>query len=314
MDIKRRSFINKASLIAGIAMLEKPLASVASVTKNLSTLHTCANAVTIYHTNDLHGKINAAFGELGGINNLKNELARQENHGLLFDAGDFLNSAQSFNEQKKVINIMNSMGYHAATPGNHELANGQAHLATLVPYMNFSLVNCNYDFDSSLNTLVKPYVIINSGIFKVGITGVGHKLPGIGYRDAIESANKIAAILKTKEQCDLVICLSHLGYAQSGEMPDNKKLAAQSQDIDMIVSGHNRKLLTAPMVLRNKLKHEVIVSHAAWDGVLLGRVMFKFSGNKQTSGLNAKYFIPGKAAGETFASTFDKLRAKEIAA
>jgi 5'-nucleotidase len=311
MNKQRRLFLNQVSIAAGMAALSKPLNSIASVSKCVCTQHAAEHSVTIYHSNDLHGNLNAAFENLGGLNHIKMLIERQETSGLLLDAGDFLNGSHSFIQQQSVIHMMNKMNYHAVAIGNQELANGQDHLATLAPTMKFSMVNCNYQFDERLCRFVSPYVIIKQGKFKVGITGVGHKIRGIAYTDAIESANKAAVQLKKDEKCDLVICLSHLGYKQEGNMPDNQKLAAQSTHIDLIVGGHNRKLTMGPMILRNKLKNEVVVSHAAWDGLMLGKTVFGFENGKPGHGFKAKHFIPGLRSEQSFVQSFAKLKAEE---
>lgn len=311
MNKQRRLFLNQISFMAGVAALSKPMTSVASISKHINTIHASGHAVTIYHTNDLHGNLNAAYNNMGGINKLKTLIENQETGGLLLDAGDFLNGNSSIAEHKQVIGLMNKMGYNVATIGNHELIQGQDHLAELVPLMKFKLVNCNYEFNSNLSKLVAPYVIINSGKFKVGITGVGHQIAGIKYNDAISSANDMAAFLKKTEQCDLVICLSHLGYSQKGDQPDNQKLARQSEHIDLILSGHNHKLLQGPAVISNKNKDEVVVSQAAWDGLMLGKTVFSFENEKQKFNLKAKHLIPGQPYDKTFTSSFYELRSVE---
>ncbi|WP_290307280.1 metallophosphoesterase [Mucilaginibacter flavus] len=299
------------SLMVGITALNKPFASLASVSKRICTLHLSQKIVTIFHTNDLHGKMDAVYQNVGGINHIKKLLLKQETNGLVLDAGGFLDNTQGLPEQQKVIYAMNNIGYHAATIGNHELANGQDHLAALIPLMDFTLVNCNYTFDNQLNNLVKPYHIIYTGKFKIGITGVGHPVQGVLYNDAIQSANQIAALLKETEKCDLVICLSHLGYKQAGDKADNKKLAQQSEHIDMIIGGHNQKLNGEPIILLNKRKYEVVLAHAAWDGLMLGKTEFTFEYGKQKHGLKAKYLIPGNLTGQTFAAAYQSLRSTQ---
>ena len=308
MNNQRRLFLGQMSLVAGAAALNKPMNSMAAISKRINTLHTAGHAVTIYHTNDLHGKLDAVNGNMGGLNQVKTLLQSQETNGLLLDAGDFLNGSLSTAQQQKVIYTMNDMGYHAATIGDNELANGQEHLASLASLMKFTLINSNYQLNSTLSKFVKPYIIINSGRYKVGITGVGHQLKGIPYTDAIQSANHTARMLKENEKCDLVICLSHLGYSQKGDEPDNQKLATQSENIDMIISGHNPKLMSGQLVMLNKQKHEVIISHSAWSGLMVGKITFGFGNGKQKSNIDARYLIPGQPYGQKFAVSFAGLR------
>ena len=311
MNNQRRLFLSQMSLVAGVAALSKPMDSMAAISKRLNSLYKAKTDVTIYHTNDLHGNINAAYNNIGGLDQIKNLLQSQETSGLLLDAGDLIDGANSLEQQKKMIYAMNATGYHAAAIGNHELALGQDHLAALVPLMQFALVNCNYRFDSALSRLVKPYVIINSGQYKIGITGVGHKVKGVVYNDAILCANQTAKLLKEKENCDVVICLSHLGYQQKDNEPDNKALARASNHIDMIISGHNRKLLSGQLVMLNKQKQEVLISHAAWNGLMMGKTTFRFSSGKQKSNIDARYLIPGQPYGQKFAASFAGLRLME---
>jgi 5'-nucleotidase len=310
MNNPRRVFLNQISLMAGTAALCKPLASAAAITKRINTFHSAKNAVTIYHTNDLRGNVDALYKNVGGITQIKTELKNQETGGLLLDAGNFINGSNSVSQQRQVIAMMNTMGYHAAGIGAQELSQGHDHLASLTQLMNFSLVNCNYEFNNNLQRLVKPYIIINSGSFRIGITGVGSQFNGVKYNDAIQSANKVARLLKNEEKCDLVICLSHLGSISDNDKLDNHKLAAQSENIDMIIGSNNNKLHINSKILHNKLKHEVILAQTAWNGLMMGRTIINFDSDKQKNGLKAKHFIPGTSA-NSFAASFSKLQLAE---
>jgi len=311
MDKERRLFISRMSVIAGMAAFSKPIASAASISKGINTLYSTGRDVTIYHTNDLHGNLDPIIGNMGGFNQVKTLLKKKDANGLLLDAGDFLNSKHTLAMQRQVISAMNNMGYHAVAIGDHELAIGQDHLAALIPLMRFTLVNCNYDFDGILGKLVTPYVIINSGKYRIGVTGVGHQINGIKYNDPIKSADAIASLLKEKEKCDLVVCLSHLGYSNPDGQPDNRSLARESEQIDMIISGHGRSLFGDPVIITNKLKQEVIISHTAWDGLMMGKTIFSFGSSRQKSNIKANYLIPGQPYGQKFAASFSKLQSME---
>ncbi len=311
MNTERRIFINQLSFAAAFTALSKPIGSMASISKHINTLYSLRNEVAIYHTNDLHGKTDPVFHGAGGLRHIQTLLKKEETNGLLLDAGGFLDLSKSISAQKNVIHTMNEMGYHAAAIGNDELAHGQDHLASLIPSMQFPLVNCNYRFDGELRNLVKPYIIIQSGKFKAGITGIGHKVDGVRYEDPIQSANNTAAHLKENEKCDLVICLSHLGYKQPGDQPDDQKLVVSSAHIDMIVSGHNRFLLTGPVIYRNRLKREVIISHAGFNGLMMGKTVFGFAGGGQKSILKAKNLIAGLPNGPAFSDSYATLKQNE---
>ena len=306
MNNPRRIFLSQISLMAGAATLCKPMASAAAITKHINTLHSAKNAVTVYHTNDIRGNIDTVYKNKGGLNRVKAELDKQEIRGLLLDAGNFINGSNGVYQHKQLISTMNNMGYHAAGIGNEELAQGQDYLATLAPAMKFPLLNCNYEFTGNLKSRVKPYTIITTGRFRIGITAVGSQLDGIKYNDAIASANKFAGILKNNEKCDLVICLSHLDYMVEGDAPDNQKLAARSENIDLIIGSNNDKLMASPMILANKLKHEVVLSQTAWDGLMMGHTVINFDSDKQKCGLIPQHIIPGVPP-KLFAASFTSL-------
>jgi 5'-nucleotidase len=312
MSTNRRSFLSQASIIAGLVLLNKPLTSLAvPVNKNHVSKCLSGNAITIYHTNDLNGTTNAVYDDMGGINHVKNLIAKQEVPGLLFDAGNFLGDSKKPDQHKNIIQLMNNMGHLVATPGTQELINGQAYLAGLIPRMKFKLVNCNYKFNSELNNMIAPYAIINGGKFKIGVTGVGGRQNGIVYSNPIESASRTGRILKEKEKCDLVVCLSQLEDEPNGNEPGSRELAKQSEYIDMVIGSHG-KLMSGPLILRNKLKNEVVLVHTAPNGLTIGQTIFNFDADKQRNGIEAKYFIPGQSAGETFASSFHKLKARMV--
>lgn len=293
--------------MAGATTLCKPMASAAAITKHINTLHSAKHAVTVYHTNDIMGNIDTVYKNNGGLIRVKAELEMQEIRGLLLDAGNFIKGNNGDYQHKQVITVMNNMGYHAAGIGREELVQGQDYLATLAATMKFPLLNCNYEFTGNLKGIIKRYAIVTSGRFRVGITAVGSKINGVGYNDAIASANKFAGILKNDEKCDLVICLSHLGYKAKDDAPDNQKLAAQSENIDLIIGGNNDKLMINPMILANKLKHEVVLSQSAWDGLMMGRTVINFDSDKQKYGLVPQHIIPGVPS-KLFAASFAELR------
>ena len=224
----RRKFLIQSSLAAGAVALSKPFQSLASAPH--TSLLGFANTIHIFHTNDLHGKVNAAFDNLGGIKNIKLTLENKDK-AIVIDAGDFTHAKNTLQQDIGVITVMNNAGYVAATIGNNDVAKGQQHLVDLIKEMKFSLVNCNYEFDNiDLQSMVKQYTVINYGRFKVGITGVGCKPDQylkandkITFNDPYTKANEVAKYLKRELNCDLVICLSHLGHSKTTSYNKYKK-------------------------------------------------------------------------------------------
>lgn len=279
MNQERRNFLRNTSLLTGLLLIPKSLKSLSRPTENAIYIPGNNREIMIWHTNDLHGRF------------VHHRTAGDQ--GLLLDAGDFIDDGINVEAHMEMVRAMNKAGYHAATIGNRELANGQAALAALIPQMQFALVNCNYQFsDKSLARQVVRHKIVYAGTLKVGITGVGPQLPadsGVTYLPPVATADAVAANLKKEHGCHVVICLSHLGFQQPDAIADNCNMATDSAHIDYVIGGHQRKMLRSAAVLRNTLGHEVYLSHAGWNGMMTGKMKMMFDENQQGCGVQPGY-------------------------
>lgn len=220
--------------------------------------------VVILHTNDTHSQLEPYKEKncsmRGGVLR-RMEFVEQERKGdtpvFLFDAGDFSQGTPYYNlfEGYPEIDFMNRMGYDAATLGNHEFDEGTQHLAERLKTAKFPVVCCNYTINNpDLAAQIKPYTIIERNGLKMGVFGVVLQLDGllatehimdtIHYIDAVEASREVVKELK-KQNCDMIVCLSHLGFGPDDVAPDRPMcdtvLARQVQDIDLIIGGHTHQ-------------------------------------------------------------------------
>ena len=86
------------------------------------------------------------------------------------------------------------------------------------------------------------------------------------FIDPVETVNHYAQILKKKEKCDLIIALSHLGYIS------DKKLATESENIDIIIGGHSHTYMKEPDLVKNKTNKDVLIYQTAGRGIYVGRI------------------------------------------
>ncbi|HKP32315.1 MAG TPA: metallophosphoesterase [Chitinophagaceae bacterium] len=298
MDSLRRDFIRQSSLLSGGLLLLKPLESVADLTLgNFSKGHSLSK-VTILHTNDLHNTIEPIqLGRrrgYGGLKNISTYLKQAGSSVLLVDAGDFLDDKASEDEHRKMIAYMNRIGFSCATIGNRELANGQDYFAGLLPFIKFTLVNCNYSFENyELRSIVRSHRIIKTGKYKIGITGVGVKTDETAWHHPYEKANAVASFLKNDQNCDLVICLSHLGYDKQSNDPHNIEFAKASENIDLIIGGHTDIVMPQMLVMKNNKKNEVMISHGGPAGILAKQIGFGFDALGQKNMVTCRNVVPG---------------------
>lgn len=270
-----------------------------------------AEKITILHTNDLHSRIepfsesDPKYANLGGLSRLStmiDQVRKTEKNVVLLDAGDIFQGTPYFNlfGGELEFKLMSNMQYDASTLGNHDFDNGVDGLVDQLPNATFPFINCNYDLSNSrLNEHVLPYKIINKSGIRIGILGVGIELEGlvdiknygnIIYLDPIENANRIAKYLKTDEKCDLVICLSHLGYdyGESDKISDIQ-FANKTKDIDLIIGGHTHTFFEKPLKYKNLEKKKVLINQVGWAGINLGRIDFyidKLSGDTEIAATN----------------------------
>lgn len=266
--------------------------------------------VSILHTNDMHSRIDPfpsndpKYPDLGGFARLAgtiDSIRQEEENTLLLDAGDIFQGTPYFNLYggELEFKIMSEMGYFASTPGNHDFDNGIEGLHDQLKHARFSFLNCNYNFSGTiLNEYVKPYSIKDLNGIRIGIFGIGIELDGlvdtknygdIVYNDPIENANKIAEYLKLTKKCDIIICLSHLGYKYSKRKVSDLDMAYENKYIDLIIGGHTHTFLNAPTKVKSKYKKKTLVNQVGWAGINLGKIDFrlhKLTGETEISARN----------------------------
>ena len=253
-------------------------------------------SIVILHTNDTHSRIEPVpesdriAGNKGGVVRRINyiEQVRKENKNvLLFDAGDFLQGTPYFNLFKGEVETeaMNLMRYDAVTLGNHEFDYGLEILEKVVSRAKFPIISSNYDFSGTpLNNLIKPYLILKKDGVKIGVIAINIQPRGLIASGNYEGmkflppervANELALKLKTTDRCDMVICLSHLGYTA------DKRLVGQTRNIDIIIGGHSHTHMKTPDILKNIDNKNVMVFQTAGRGIYVGRIDVELEKMKQ---------------------------------
>ena len=258
--------------------------------------------ITLMHTNDQHSRIEP-FPEDGSRNAGRGGAARraaliksirtEAEHTLLLDCGDVFQGTPYFNffAGELEFKLMSEMGYDAGTIGNHDFDAGIDGLEKQLPNANFPMVISNYDFRNTiLQGKTKDHLILQRGEAKIGIFGLGIELKGLvpkelyletQYLDPIASANAMAARLRHDEKCDVVICLSHLGYRYREDKVSDQVLADYSKDIDIILGGHTHTFLDRPDIRNNRNGEPVVINQVGWAGLLLGKLDIHLEKNKR---------------------------------
>ncbi len=291
----RRTFIKKLGIVTAGSAIAPRLAFGAG--------HNSIQSVSILHTNDLHchfmpfSNADPKYPGKGGMNRISayvKMLRKQNPNTLLFDSGDFSQGTPYYNFYKGevALKLMSEMGYNVGTVGNHEFDNGLDSFSDILQYANFPIISSNYDFSKTvLNDKIKRYHIIEQNDIRIGVYGLGIKLSGLVnpdksgdtvYNDPLHTALEMEEFLKTDKKCNLIICLSHLGYKYEEDLISDLGVAANTNCTDLILGGHTHTFLPKPVEVSNKKGMTVVVNQVGWAALMLGQMTFYFEKQKKS--------------------------------
>lgn len=247
--------------------------------------------LTILHTSDTHSCIEPdSKTGLGGYvrrATFVEQVRKDNSKALLVDCGDFSQGSLYYNLFKGAAEVvmMNVIGYDVATIGNHEFDFGLDNMMRIFAMAEFPIVSTNYDFTGTVvEAFVRPYHVIKVDGVRVGFVGVGPQLEGlvaeanckgVKYRDPIVAADSVAAILKEQERCDVVVCLSHLGW-KTGNGVDDEHLIAGTRHLDLVLGGHTHSYFKEPLYYKNLEGRDIMLMHVGKNGQYVSETVIGF--------------------------------------
>ena len=137
-----------------------------------------------------------------------------------------------------------------------------------------------------IQSIAFPMLGADKGGIKVGVFGIGIELEGLVsknmygntlYQNPIEKSNYYAELLKNSLDCDIVICLSHLGFKYNTKKMSDKLLASQTKNIDLIIGGHTHTFLNKPIIVENLESENVQIAQVGYAGINIGRIDYFFN-------------------------------------
>lgn len=249
--------------------------------------------LVILHTNDVHSQLepigsndqkNQGKGGMVRRIALINQLKKSEPNVLVVESGDFVQGTSYFNvyHGEAEIQLMNLIGLDAVTLGNHEFDNGVVFLSNMLKKAKFKIVCTNYNVsNTTLKKYIRPWSIVRKGTLRVGIVSANiapfglistENFEGVRYMNPLVATDSTAKWLKEVKKCDVVVCLSHLGYERAGNAIDDMKLAEESSYIDVIIGGHTHTLMNKPAQKKNAKGEMVLINQSGKGGVMVGRL------------------------------------------
>ena len=256
--------------------------------------------LVVLHTNDTHSCVmpinpnlaDTATANRGGFLRRVAMISQERKTNpdlLLFDSGDFSQGSPYYSLFKGDVEVglMNEMKYDAATIGNHEFDFGLDNMARLFKMAQFPIVCANYDVTGTvLEGLVKEYTILEREGIRIGVFGLSPELDGlvahanygnVKFEDPVSEGQRVADLLKNQEHCDLVICLSHLGW--KGEPYSDVELIENTRHIDIVLGGHSHSFFEGPEFYKNLDGVEVPLQQMGKSAAFVGKMKVKMQKN-----------------------------------
>ena len=304
MFMNRRDFITstaKAGLLFSLPIIPNKFLWVDDSTITFTLLHTNNLQSNLFPVKNEHDT-ESRTGGIGAHKKVIDDIVKNNPYTLLVDAGDFCGDGPVFDtfKGKAELEALKYLGYHAFTLGEKDFMAGIDHLANNLTLTGMKPVVSNYDFThTALQNCYEPYKIIEWPNLKIGIMGIVLPLHDkisipdkekIVYLDAVEQANTTANYLKQKN-CNMIICLSHLGDRYSDGNLSDEILAKNNYDIDVIVGGHTQRFFKQPRIYQNKSSGYTIVNQAGWGGVQLAQLDFEIDNKINKNLLRTKNFL-----------------------
>lgn len=225
-----------------------------------------SDRIQIIHTNDIHGHLdvtdrvasgNSSFSQGGLVATaaqIERLRAKAPERTLLLDGGDAWQGTYISNENKgqAVTRIMSLLRYDAQVVGNHDFDWGTENLRQRATEASFPFLCANCaDTSGAVPSYLRPYVVKDLGPVKVAVIGLilpdaasiikASSIAGIRFKDAANTARSYLPEMRT--QADLVVALTHIG------LDNDRKLATDVPEIDVIVGGHSHTALRAAVTV-----------------------------------------------------------------
>lgn len=227
-------------------------------------------------TSDVHCGVDQGFG-FAGLSRIMNTLESQGYEVILIDDGDAIQGEAmgAFTKGEAIIELMNTVGYDIAIPGNHEFDYGMDRFLELTEKADFPYISCNFNHKG--DPVFAPYLIKEVNGIKIGFVGVttpetiSTSTPRYFMDEsgeyvydfmADESGKKLYDQVQKSiddarsEGADLIYIMAHLGNEAECEPWTYADVISHTNGIDVFFDGHSHD--TDIVKMKNKDGEEVI--------------------------------------------------------
>ena len=262
--------------------------------------------IVILFTNDVHCGVQAGVG-YSGLASLKNSLIQAGKNVLLVDSGDSVqgDTIGTLSKGEYIIELMNQVGYHISTIGNHEFDYGMEQFFINIEKADFPYVCCNF-MDNEGKPVLDAYRIFEIAGKKVAFVGVatpntftsstpayfqdsdGNYVYSFCEDDTgrkLYDTVQLAVNGSIAEGADYVIVLSHLGINAEDSPWTSSELIEHTNGINAVLDGHSHSVIEKELV-KNKDGKDVILASTGTHLQNVGCLIIQEDGEMKSILLN----------------------------
>jgi 2',3'-cyclic-nucleotide 2'-phosphodiesterase (5'-nucleotidase family) len=220
--------------------------------------------LVIFHTNDIHSRFlperaswredSAMVGGFAALSGYLDSLRKDNVRSIYLDAGDVMTGNPICNinydgiDGGALLKFYDLLDLDAFELGNHEFDKGTEFARLFSRAAHFPVLCSNLVEKGKPEPAFKPFVILERDGLKIGVIGLILE----GFVDIVtKSSSESFDVLKAAEtaqsyideldpRTDLIILLTHIG------IEDDRKLAQQLHNVDLIIGGHSHTRLDEP--------------------------------------------------------------------
>ncbi len=234
--------------------------------------------IVILFTSDVHCGVDKGFG-YAGLWQIRSNLEEQGYTTVLVDDGDSIQGETigTLTKGEAMIDLMNSMKYDIAIPGNHEFDFGADRFLELTEKADFPYISCNITKEGE--PVFEPYIIKEVQGKKIAFVGVttpetltssaasnfqneaGETVYGFmqdSSGESVYSTVQNAVDSARSEGADYVYVMGHMGMNSEAHPWTYADVIEHTNGIDVFLDGHSHD--TEQVVMKNKDGEDVVRS------------------------------------------------------
>lgn len=243
--------------------------------------------IVILYTSDIHCALDKGFG-FEGLQQIRDSYEAKGYTTILVDDGDAIQGENVgvFTQGEAIINLMNTVKYDVAIPGNHEFDYGMDRFMELTEIANFPYISCNIHKDGEL--VFEPYIIKEAAGKKIAFVGIttpmtitsstpkffqNEKGEYIYDFSQDETGEKLYAEVQEAidgakaEGADYIYVMAHCGLEEECAPWTYADIISHTSGINVFLDGHSHD--TEQIVMKDKDGNDVIRSAVGtkWEGI-----------------------------------------------